>query len=109
MHGWRVRVGWKPLLWFVKGKYLGDYLLDLLDSEPGDKRAHEWAQGQAEAAYLIERLSPSRGLVIDPMCGSGTTLVAAKRLGRRFLGVEIDETRAGVAAAQLRSDLQPGA
>jgi hypothetical protein len=103
-HGWRVRVGGKPLLWFVKGEYLGEYLSDQLDSRPGDKRAHEWAQGEAEARYLIERLAPPGGLVLDPMCGSGTTLIAARRLGRRFLGVEVDEARAGVAAGRLRAD-----
>lgn len=101
MHGWRVRVGWKPLLWFVQGRYTGEYLLDLLDSEPGDKAKHEWAQGRGEAKYLIERLCPPGGLVLDPMAGSGTTLRVAKTLGRRFLGVEIDSSRAKVASAGL--------
>jgi ParB-like chromosome segregation protein Spo0J len=101
MHGWRVRVGWKPLLWFVKGQYSGDYLLDLLDSQPGDKIAHDWAQGHAEAAYLIERLCPANGMVIDPMAGSGTTLAVAAHLGRRCIGSEIDAANVAIAAAAL--------
>lgn len=104
MHGWRVRVGWKPLLWFVKDHYQGEYLLDLLDSEPGDKVAHEWAQGCGEAAYLIENLCPKDGLVLDPMVGSGTTLMVALRLGREFLGVEIDKERAKVASTMLTQE-----
>jgi len=102
MHGTKVRVAWKPLLWFVKGRYTGNYLLDLLDSTPGDKSRHEWAQGCAEAAYLIEHLCPEGGLVLDPMCGSGTTLLAAHKLGRRWLGVESDRERCLVASHALQ-------
>jgi DNA methylase len=104
MHGYKVRVAWKPLLWFVKDRYLGtDYLLDLLDSSPGDKGLHDWAQGCGEAAYLIEHLCPEGGLVVDPFCGSGTTLFAAQKLGRRIMGAELDAHRAAVANARLLS------
>jgi hypothetical protein len=108
-HGWRVRVSWKPLLWFVKGHYRGDYVQDHLDSAPGDKSRHDWAQGHAEAAYLIEKLCPEAGMVLDPLCGSGTTLLAAKRLGRRWLGAEIDRERAGVASGLLAEAAAPEA
>ena len=37
-----------------------------------------------------------------PMCGSGTTLVAAKRMGRRWLGVDLDRQAAKIAQARLR-------
>ena len=43
---------------------------------------------------LLERIinasSNPGDVVFDPFCGSGTTLVAAKRLGRTSLGVEIN-------------------
>lgn len=43
------------------------------------------------AAKLILASCPENGLVLDPFLGSGTTSVAAKKLGRRYIGIEINE------------------
>ena len=42
----RVNTFWKPVFWFVKGKYAGDWIGDVTRSEPNDndKRFHEWGQ-----------------------------------------------------------------
>lgn len=49
---------------------------------------------------LVEACCPPDGIVLDPFCGSGTTLVAAQRLGRRFIGVDCNP--AAVTLARQR-------
>jgi DNA modification methylase len=47
---------------------------------------------------------PERGIVLDPFAGSGTTLVVAKRLGRRALGIELSPDYVALAAARVGKD-----
>lgn len=45
-------------------------------------------------------------LVLDPFCGSGTTGVAALRMGRRFIGIEREPHYAAVARERLAAETQ---
>lgn len=57
---------------------------------------------------LVSYSVPAAGIVIDPFCGSGTTLVAAKKLGRHFLGFEISHGYCEIARKRLAEiDAQP--
>ena len=50
---------------------------------------------------LIGACCPPDGLVVDPCCGSGTTLVAAQRLGRRAAGCDVNPDAVRIARARL--------
>jgi DNA modification methylase len=50
---------------------------------------------------LIDVFSSPGDLVLDPFCGSGSTLVAARDLGRRSIGIEIDPRFAEVARQRM--------
>ncbi|WP_422647325.1 TRM11 family SAM-dependent methyltransferase [Actinoalloteichus caeruleus] len=55
----------------------------------------------AVAAHAIDRFTRPGDLVLDPMCGIGTTLVEAVRTRRRAIGVEYETHWAHVAAANV--------
>jgi hypothetical protein len=52
--------------------------------------------------YLLTLLStPDGGVILDPFAGSGSTLLAAQRLGRRCIGVELTEHNCGIIRERL--------
>ena len=97
-----IRVGWKPVLWFVKGTR-DDKLNIVKDVMSGgrEKSHHDWQQSQSEAEYWIQNLCPDDGVVCDPFLGGGTTAVAAIACGRKWIGFEKNADQAALAMSRI--------
>jgi site-specific DNA-methyltransferase (adenine-specific) len=132
--GWRVgnlRPTFEPILWFTKpykiGTTIADNVLDqgvgafnedaflkyeaardnILSSgfSAGEAGLHPTQKPAKLIQALIELTTLEGHLVVDPFCGSGTTLVAAKNTSRRYIGFEINEQYVAIAKKRLADTL----
>lgn len=62
---------------------------------------HPTQKPEALMEQLVSDFTDEDDLILDPFAGSGTTLVAAKKLGRRAIGIELSEQYCEVAARRL--------
>ena len=51
---------------------------------------------------IIQNSSNEKDLVLDPMCGSGTTLVASQNLGRKFIGIDSNKEACHIARKRIK-------
>ena len=70
-------------------------------SKAAAKDDHDWEQSPIEAEHMIEPLTVEKELMLDPFMGSGTTGLAALKLNRRFIGIEIEKDHFITAKARL--------
>jgi hypothetical protein len=70
-------------------------------SKGNDRPDHPCPKPEALMLELVTLFTDPGETILDPFAGSGTTLLAAKRLGRRAIGIEIDERYAEIAAKRL--------
>ena len=128
--GWRVgnlRPTFEPILWFTKPYKIGTTIADNVLAhgvgafnedafvrygrspdnvlacgfEPGESGLHPTQKPVKLMQALIELATLEGHLVLDPFCGSGSTLVAARNLRRKYLGFEINREYARVAQERL--------
>jgi site-specific DNA-methyltransferase (adenine-specific) len=65
------------------------------------RRQHPCQTAPEVAERIIAAASKPGDLILDPMCGSGTVLAAAKRLQRRYIGIELSEATADKARSYV--------
>ena len=53
---------------------------------------------------IIKSSSPVNGTIMDPFAGSGTTLRVARKLGRKFIGIELNPEYAAMCERRVRAD-----
>ncbi len=70
-------------------------------SRPPLRIDHPCARNQQHADWLVYWWSDEGDLVADPFMGSGTTGVACANLGRKFIGIEIEEKHFDIACRRI--------
>jgi DNA modification methylase len=107
-HQRRIHGHWKALVHFTKGEYAGPWVRDVITAGPdvGDKALHKWGQSEAGFMDIIRNFSKPGDVILDPAMGSGTTGAAAMRLGRYFIGVEIDQDTFNIAKARIAAAVE---
>lgn len=99
-HGWEsiaylFKSGQKS--WWNGGGSHGNYVSNL-----ATPTGHPTPKPVKMFSSFVERFSNPGDLIFDPFAGGGTTLVAARNLGRRAIGVELDEKYCEIIAKRLQ-------
>jgi len=100
-------VKWRPILLYSKGEGIPPgWIPDALHTNR-DKRYHKWGQGERPIIRWISSLTRPGDLVVEPFVGGGTTLAVCKKLGRNYIGFEIDPNSARIATRRLAETQLP--
>lgn len=99
-----------PVLFYGKDPLLqdgkGGRSNSLLDNQRNpEKIDHPCPKPLVWMTWALNRASRLGESILDPFMGSGTTLVAAKRLGRKAIGIEIEEKYCEIAAERIENDM----
>jgi site-specific DNA-methyltransferase (adenine-specific) len=79
---------------------------DVLTWKYTGNKLHPTEKPLAVLLPLVASFSAFGSLVLDPFCGSGSALIAARILGRNSVGIELEERYAAVARRRLQESLQ---
>ena len=71
-----------------------------------DVRRHPTQKPVAVMRWILERYSEEKDTIIDPFCGSGTTLVACKEIGRDCVGIDISKEYCEIGIKRLYNTVQ---
>ena len=99
---------WLPIFaWRLPKKHKGPTFDIMYHSCSG----HDWwyHPGTRPLNVMVDLcgLASPESIIIDPFCGSGTTCVAAKKLGRKFIGIELVEKYADIARKRIEQTPAP--
>lgn len=105
-HTWGFKT-FLPILFYGKDPllHLGARPNTIESSAIAEKSGHPTPKPMAWMKWLIGRVAMAGETIIDPFSGGGTTLVAAKDLGIRAIGAEIEERYCEIAARRLSQEV----
>ncbi|MDE2472591.1 MAG: site-specific DNA-methyltransferase [Bradyrhizobium sp.] len=98
----------QPIFYYGKDPYLEKQLGRLPNcfstTEPTEENGHPCPKPIKQTEWLVNRASLAGDLILDPFMGSGTTGVACLRLGRRFIGIEIEAAYFDIACRRIEEE-----
>lgn len=90
---------WRESTFDIRGRLYADIIAAA--ATPSADRQHPVEKPTSLLVPLIEPITDAVDVVLDPFMGGGSTLRAAKDLGRRAIGIEIEERYCEIAAKRL--------
>ena len=110
-----MQYSWDPVVFWSKGKSTLRAVAGQRDYHMGNTAKYVAQQNYGHpcprplntVTYILEIASIENNLILDPFMGSGTTLVAAKQLGRKAIGIEIEEKYCQIAIKRLSQGVLP--
>jgi DNA modification methylase len=81
-----------------------DTIGDVIDWTYSGNKLHPTQKPLSVLLPLVQTFCPKGGTVLDPFSGSGSSLLAAKTLGRSYVGIELDANYHAIASRRLCPD-----
>ena len=127
-HGWRIFAAcknfaqirptgvwhaWDPVVFWRNGPNTGpnsghvnrDYHVGNVAGVLREKCGHPCPRPFDTMLHIVQCAVSNGGLVVDPFCGIGTTLKAAKETNRKAIGIELEERYCEIAAKRLEQEV----
>ncbi len=97
------RSNYNPVCFYGKDPRVGKTIQPTMIqvTEPASSSGHPCAKPIKAMEWIVSRGSMNAETVLDPFMGSGTTGVACMNLGRKFIGVEIEERYFNIACRRI--------
>jgi site-specific DNA-methyltransferase (adenine-specific) len=77
---------------------------DVLELSYTGNKFHPTQKAVSSLLPIVSAFSPEEGIVLDPFCGSASSLLAAKRLNRHYVGIELDDRYFKVARDRILTE-----